>query len=253
MLILPSLYNKVLISLTKKFYMKKLFLLVIAAATVGFSYAQTADEIINKHIVAIGGVDAWKKVNSMVSTGTVKVQSAEIAMTQTVLNNKGSRLDLSVMGMNGYQIVTPTAGWNFMPFQGQKAPEPVTSDDLKEAQDDLDVQGSLIDYKTKGHSIEYVGTDDIEGVDAIKLKETLKSGKVVTIYFDPKTYYIIRTVSKQKANGKEMDVTTNLNNYQKLPEGIMVPFSIGLPFGELTLTKVEINKPIDENIFKPSK
>ena len=50
-----------------------------------------------------------------------------------------------------------------------------------------------------------------------------------------------------------MDATTNLSNYQKLPEGIMVPFSIGLPFGELTLTKVEINKPIDENIFKPSK
>ncbi len=140
-----------------------------------------------------------------------------------------------------------------MPFQGQKAPEPITADDLKEAQDDLDVQGSLIDYKTKGHTIEYLGTDDVEGVDALKLKETLKSGKVVTIFIDPKTYYIIRTISKQKANGKEVDVTTNLSNYQKLPEGIFVPWTIGLPFGELKLTKVEINKPVDESIFKPSK
>jgi hypothetical protein len=233
--------------------MKKFFLLVFATAILGFSYAQTADEIVNKHIQAIGGADAWKKVNSMVMGGSIKVQGAEIALTETVLNGKGSREDITAMGMTGYQIVTPTAGWSFMPFQGQKAPEPITADDLKEAQDGLDVQGNLVDYKAKGHTIEYLGTDDVDGVDAYKIKETLKSGKVETIYFDPKTYYIIRTVSKRKANGKEVDVTTNLSNYQKLPEGIMVPFSIALPFGEMLISKVEINKPIDENIFKPSK
>ena len=233
--------------------MKRFFLLLAAIATVGFTYAQTVDEIVAKHVEAIGGLEAWKKVNSRVTTGTIKIQGAEIGVSQTVLNGKGSRQDITAMGMNGYQIVTPSAGWNFMPFQGQKAPEPITADDLKEAQDELDIQGSLVDYKTKGHTVEYLGTDDVEGVDALKLKETLKSGKVETIFLDPKTYYIIRVIAKQKANGKEVDVTTNLSNYQKLPEGIMVPWSIGLPFGEMVISKVEINKPVDENIFKPAK
>ncbi len=233
--------------------MKKFFLSILTIATVGFTYAQTADEIVNKHIEAIGGTDAWKKVNSMVTTGTLTVQGAEIAISLTVLNGKGSRQDITAMGMNGYQIVTPTQGWKFMPFQGQKEVEPITADDLKEAQDELDVQGSLVDYKTKGHTVELLGTDDVDGVDAFKLKETLKSGKTQTIFIDPKTYYIIRVISKQKANGNEVDVTTNVSNYQKLPEGIMVPLSIGLPSGEMVISKVEINKPIDENIFKPSK
>ena len=233
--------------------MKRFFLSILAIATVGFTYAQTADEIVNKHIEAIGGTDAWKKVNSMVTTGTLKMQGAEIPISLTVLNGKGSRQDITFMGMNGYQIVTPTQGWKFMPFQGQKEVEPITADDLKEAQDELDVQGSLVDYKTKGHTVELLGTDDVDGVDAFKLKETLKSGKTQTIFIDPKTYYIIRVISKQKANGKEDDVTTNVSNYQKLPEGIMVPLSIGLPSGEMVISKVEINKPIDENIFKPSK
>ena len=233
--------------------MKKFFLSILTIATVGFTYAQTADEIVNKHIEAIGGTDAWKKVNSMVTTGTLKMQGAEIPISLTVLNGKGSRQDITAMGMNGYQIVTPTQGWKFMPFQGQKEVEPITADDLKEAQDELDVQGSLVDYKTKGHTVELLGTDDVDGVDAFKLKETLKSGKTQTIFIDPKTYYIIRVISKQKANGNEVDVTTNVSNYQKLPEGIMVPLSIGLPFGEMIISKVEINKPIDENIFKPSK
>ena len=233
--------------------MKKFFLLIIAIAAFGFTYAQTADEIVAKHVEAMGGIDAWKKVNSIITTGTLKVQGAEIALTSTVLNGKGARQDISAMGMNGYSIVTPTAGWNFMPFQGQKAPEPITADDLKESQDDLDIQGTLFDYKTKGHTIEYLGTEDIEGVDALKLKETLTTGKVVTFYFDLKTVYIIKVVAKRKANGKEGDAATSLSNYQKLPEGIMVPFSINLPFGEWVVTKVELNKPVDENIFKPGK
>ena len=113
--------------------MKKFFLLIIAFAAFGFTYAQTADEIVAKHVEAMGGMDAWKKVNSMITTGTLKVQGAEIAQTSTVLNGKGARQDISAMGMNGYSIVTPTAGWNFMPMQGQKAPEPITADDLKES------------------------------------------------------------------------------------------------------------------------
>lgn len=226
---------------------------MLAVCAAGFTFAQTADEIVNKHIQAIGGAEAWKKVNSIITTGSLKVQNAEVIVVQTVLNGKGSRQDFSIMGTNNYQIVTPDAGWNFMAVRGQKAPEPITADELKESQEGLDAQGSLIDYKAKGHAVEFLGTDDVDGVDALKLKVTLKSGKVETVYFDPKTYFVIRVIRKQKANGKEDNVTSNLSNYQKLPEGIMIPFSITLPFGELVVSKVEINKPIDENIFKPAK
>ncbi len=47
-----------------------------------------------------------------------------------------------------------------------------------------------------------------------------------------------------------MEVTTNFSNYEKLPEGILIAKSIGLPFGELNITKVTINGPVDESIFK---
>jgi hypothetical protein len=116
-----------------------------------FTFAQTADEIVTKHIEAVGGVAAWKKVNSLYYEGKMTVQGAEVNVTLTVLNGKGVRQNISVMGMTGYQIITPTAGWNFMPFQGQTAPEAITPEVLKESADDLDVQGILIDYKSKGN------------------------------------------------------------------------------------------------------
>ena len=235
--------------------MKKFLLSAIAILAVAFTYAQdqTADQIVNKYVDAIGGKEAWSKVNSIVMTGNMKVNGTDIGMVSTVLNKKGIRQDITAMGMAGYNIITPTSGWNFMPFQGQKEPEPVTADDLKESQEELDVEGNLIDYSAKGHTIELLGTDDVDGVNAFKLKETLKSGKIETIYIDPSTYYVIRVIAKQKANGQETDVTTDLSNYQKLPEGLIVPMSVKLPFGEMTITKVEVNKDVDEKMFQPSK
>ena len=75
-----------------------------------FTFAQTAEEIVAKHVEAIGGAAAWKKINSIYYEGKLTVQGAEINVTMTSLNGKGVRQNLTVMGMTGYQIITPTAG-----------------------------------------------------------------------------------------------------------------------------------------------
>jgi len=225
---------------------------IVATLVSVFTFAQTAEEIVAKHIEAIGGTEAWKKINSLYYEGKLTVQGAEINVTLTALNGKGVRQDLTVMGMTGYQIITPKAGWNFMPFQGQTTAEAMTADELKQSADDLDVQGKLVDYKAKGNTIESLGKDDVEGTECFKLKVTTKAGNVETIFIDPKTYYIVRTIQKRIANGQESDVPTDLSNYKKLPEGIVVPFSMTLPFGELVISKADVNKPVDESLFKPS-
>lgn len=235
--------------------MKKFLLSLLAIMVIGFSYAQdlTADQIVNKYIDAIGGKAAWSKVNSMVMKGTLKVQGAEVTVTITTLDKKGMKQDISIGGMDGYNIITVDSGWNYFPWQGQKVPEPVTADDLKQGQDQLDIQGNLIDYAAKGHTVELLGKDDVDGVEAYKLKETLKSGKVETIYIDPESFLIIRDVVKMKANGQEVEAKTDLSNYKKLPEGIVIPMSLKLDMGEMTLTEVIVNSTIDPSTFHPSK
>ncbi len=230
--------------------MKRLLLSLLVLAS-GFTVkAQTADEVIAKHIAAIGGVDNWKKVNSMKMEGILQVQGAEVNVTVTILHGKGMRQDISVMGMTGYEIVTPTEGWDFMPFQGQTEPEAKTPEELAEAQDQLDAQGELIDYAAKGHKVELVGKEDVEGTECFKLKVTKKGGSVSTLFIDPKNFYIIQSKSVQKANGQEMEVTTSFSNYEKLPEGIVVAKSMTLPFGEMNMTKVSVNIPVEESFFK---
>ncbi|MGB2704885.1 MAG: hypothetical protein WBC81_14555, partial [Chitinophagaceae bacterium] len=119
-----------------------------------------------------------------------------------------------------------------------------------ESQEQLDAQGSLIDYAAKGHSVEYLGKDDVDGTECYKLKVNKKNGSPETMYFEIKTNYLIKSVAVRKANGQEAEVVTSYSNYEKLPEGIVIAKSMTLPFGELNISKITINGAVDEAIFK---
>jgi hypothetical protein len=213
--------------------------------------AQTADEVIDKYAAAIGGKENWKKVNSMKMEGTMSAQGAEIAIAVTAVHRKAQRVDITFGGMSGYNIITNTAGWTFMPFAGQTKPEAMTPEVVKESQSEMDLRNEdVFDYKGQGCKVEFLGKDDIEGTQCFKIKHVSKTGNEKTMYFDASNYYLVREVQKGKADGKEYESIKNFSNYTKQPEGVVVPMSMEADGGEMTFKTVEINKPIDESIFK---
>lgn len=234
--------------------MTKTIITSIAVAFLSFaSIAQTTDEIIAKHIEAIGGKENWAKIKSMRTEGTIKAQGAEIKIINTFIDKTATRTDIAVMGMNGYNILTTTEGWQFMPFQGQTKPEPMTADDVKMGQDELDIQDEFITYKQLGKKIENLGKDDVDGTECFKLKMIEKDGKETTYYIDPSNYFVIKETAKVKANGKEMENSSTYSNYKKTENGVYMAMNIGGGFGDMEITKIEINPKIDESIFKIAK
>ncbi|HRO42922.1 MAG TPA: hypothetical protein PL009_08815 [Flavipsychrobacter sp.] len=216
------------------------------------SFAQTAEEIVSKHLTAIGGESKWKTINTLKLTGAMSAQGMEMPITLTQVHNKAMRMDITIMDMANYQILTKTEGWVYFPIQQQQKPEPMTADQVKDAQDQLDIQDELVDYKAKGSKIEFLGKDDMEGTEVFKVKLVNKEGKEKTLFFDIANYYLIREIDKVKADGKEQEMATNFSNFQKLPEGIVMPMSIETPMGPMTIKAVEVNPKVDENIFKPA-
>ncbi len=216
------------------------------------AYSQNLDEIVKKHIEAIGGKDNWVKIKNFKSENIIKANGADIKVTIYQVDKKAQRQTISAMGMEGYMILTNTEGWQFMPFQGQTKPEAMTADDVKKSQEQLSIQDEFITYKEMGRKMEYVGKDDVDGTECFKIKMTSKDSSEMTFFIDPSNYYVIKQVQKKMINGKEQENTTSYGDFRKLPEGIIYPFSISGGWGDIQVVSVEVNAKIDEALFKPS-
>jgi hypothetical protein len=215
--------------------------------------AQTADEIINKYLQALGGQEKLKTIQTVVMEGSLSVQGFELPVKLSSVHNKGVRQDFSLNGMNGYSILTPTNGWNFNPFQGQTKPEPITADDINEGINQLDIQSPFMDYAVKGHAIELLEKEDIEGTECHKIRFTYKNGKEEFCFFDPSTFYLVRQKSKTKANGQEIEVVSDLSSYSANEQGFVFPMTIGSAMGTITMKSIKVNTTVPETLFTVDK
>ncbi len=230
---------------------KRILLALTLLLSVHEIKAQTVDEIVDKFIAAIGGKEKMMALNSLKLEGSLSVQGLDIGVTVTILNGKGSRTDITVPGQSdGYRIVTPTKGWNFLPFQGQSSPEEASEDMVKSGQSALDLQSPLLNYAAKGHKVELLGKEKVDAADCFKLKITYKNGKSAILFIDATTYYRVKSISTVTINGEDTQVETTYTDFKKTPEGYVLPYSQTGPNGTIVYSTISINKPIDENIFK---
>jgi len=232
--------------------LKILFAILIIGMMTVTTQAQNIDDILNKHSIAIGGLDNWAKVKTMKMEMVMKMQGMEIQVAATQVNCTAMRTDITALGMNGYSIITKTNGWNFMPFNGQTKPEPITEDALKSSQDELCFVDKMLRYKETGDKIEYLGTDNVDGTECHKLKLTDTQGKESTYFLDADTYLLTKKTVKVTVNGQVIENSATMGNYQKLAEGIVMAMSTTTGPGEIEIKKVTVNPEVDESIFKPA-
>jgi outer membrane lipoprotein-sorting protein len=232
-------------------------LLVGFAAVLPVSaYGQTVDEVIAKHVQARGGLDKLKAAKTIRMTGKMTVGpglEAPVVVEQKRPNH--IRIEFTIQGMTGIMAFDGKGGWTLIPFSGKKDPEAMGEDDLKEAEEQADLDGPFIDYKEKGNKVELVGKEPVEGTDAYKLKATLKDGTVQYSYVDADSYLVIKEESKRTIRGVERETEATLGDYKKV-EGLMFPCSIETGAKgdsqkqKITIEKIEINPAIDDSRFK---
>jgi outer membrane lipoprotein-sorting protein len=230
--------------------------LLLAGLMAMAAQAQTVDEIIAKNIEAKGGLDKLKAVQSMRITGKMMVgPGMEAPMVIEMARPHKVRMEFTFQGMTGIQAYDGKGGWAVMPFMGKKEPEPMSADDLKQAEDQADMDGPLVDYKEKGNQVEYLGKDEIEGTPVHKLKVTKKNGDVQTLYLDADSYLEIKAEGKSKVRGQEIEGETTFGDYKEVG-GLVVAHSIQSkmkgaqgPGQTITFEKIEINPDIPASRF----
>jgi len=216
--------------------------------------AQTVDELIKKSIDAQGGAAKLKAVKSIKTTGKIIQQGIEIPITIQQKRPAMVRVDVTFQGKTQTGAYDGEVGWKTNPFQGSPDPEKIAGDELKELQEQSDMDGQLVDYKAKGHTVELIGKEDMEGTPVYKLKLTLKNGDVRNIYIDAENSLTLKVNLKRKTPGGEIEADQYMGNYKQV-NGIMAPFSLetkiaGQTVNQIVFDKMEMDVPIDDSVFK---
>ena len=234
----------------------KTFFAISALALASFAQAQTVDDILAKNFEAKGGLAKMKAVQAIRLTAKMTIGPGMEAPA-VIEQKRGDkvRIDITFQGMTLTPMaLSGTTGWKLMPIQGNPNPEALSPEEMKDAIEQADMDGFLVDYKTKGHTVEYLGKEKVEGTEAYKLKVTLKSGDVRTVYIDTDSNLEIKIESKSLRRGVENEGDTILGDYKEV-EGLVVAHSIdsgqkGSPGRQvITITKVEINPKLDDLRF----
>ena len=236
--------------------MRKPFFAVAAIAaflfSAGTASAQTVDDVLAKYYAAKGGAK-WQSLDSMRMTARVVTQGIELPMTMVSKRPNLMRQDMSFQGVSIVQAFDGTTAWGINPMAGSSEPAAIEGAMADALREQADFDGSLVDYKAKGGTVELVGTEDLNGKKVHHLKLTKKGGQVQHYYLDAETALEAKVVVETDMGAGPVTVETLLSNYQTV-DGFPVPMTItqNAPTGQVVITveKVEFNVPLDAGFFK---
>ena len=235
------------------------FISALLVASAGFAQDKsqpTVDELIAKNIEAKGGANALHGLQTLRLTGKMLIQQGQIQLAYTQIKKRPDevRTEASLQGMTQIEAYDGKEGWRISPFLGRKDPERMSADDVKALVEDAEMDGPLVDWQAKGNAVKYLGTEDVDGTPALKLKVTRKNGDVTFVYLDPDHFLEIRVLTQRTRHGAYEEVETDLGDYEKAG-GVFVPTSIefgrkGAPDKQrIIIDKVEANVPLDDMMF----
>ncbi len=246
------LYKKIkqLKAMKKVFLLCSLFVLGISATI----NAQSVDDVLAKYYKAIGGVEKWKELKSMRQEGQGEQMGFQFPVKLISARPNLSKLSIEVQGMEIIEAFDGEVAWGQMPFDPSKAKPTAKSKEETEEAAKEQFEDELIDWANKGHKIALQGSEEIDGVKAIKLHLIRKDGDEKFYFLDPETHLplVVRAFAKAgPMKGKAID--TYMSDYKDV-KGLMMAHSIeqkvdGQTAFAIKMDKIELNVSLSKEDF----
>lgn len=233
-----------------------LLLATLAVLAASPAHAFTADELAAKNAEAKGGLAALHAIQSLRESGTLLVNNDQIQLGYVEYRKRPGevRAEASLQGLTAVQAWDGKQAWQIQPFEGRKDPEQQPVDDAKDLIEDGDIDGPLVDYKSKNYKLDYLGTEDVDGTQAHKLQVTKPDGDVLYVYLDPDYFLEIRIVARHMVRGAPKETVSDFGDYEKV-DGVYFPFSIisgdkaSSERQKVQFDKGEANSVADDSLF----
>jgi outer membrane lipoprotein-sorting protein len=218
-------------------------------------FSETLDEILAKNYETRGGLDKLKAIKTTRIKGKLVQSMMNMDMPLEMWYKKPNKLRIEST-FQGRKIVQGYDGkvvWWIMPFLGTEDAQEMPKEQAKEIKDIADSMDPLVDYKEKGHTLELVGKEDMEGTEVYKLKLTKKDKVEEFYYLDVETGIELKMSKYVKRGENEILVETYFGDYKEV-DGIMMAFQMETKANNqtamnMTFSEIKFNEPIDDKIF----
>jgi len=238
----------------------RLLVTIAAVARAHTAVAQTADEIVEKYLTAVGGREALAKLTSRTMTGTITIATPQGDLSGPVeiyaqAPNKSRtlvKLDLSAFGagqMTVDQRFDGTAGYVIDTLQGNRD---ITGGQLENMRNAA-FPSPLLNYKERGATLELMGKEKVSDRDAYVLNLKPKAGPAARTFIDAESYLPLRVVTKLDVpQFGEVEQTAEFSDYRAV-DGVKIPFAVratsAVQNSTVAISKVEHNTKLDETMF----
>ncbi|MEI8296884.1 MAG: hypothetical protein WCH32_02565 [Pseudomonadota bacterium] len=159
--------------------------------------AKTAAEVIERNVAARGGVEAWRRVETMVWLGHLEragqKEGQRVPFVMQLKRPNLTRFELKEQFSQFTRIFDGNKGWKVRPAgDGRPETKPFSPEEVKFAKTEFVIDGPLIDYQAKGVTAGLDGIDSVEGHKAYRLSLTLPSGAERKVWIDVATNLELR-------------------------------------------------------------
>lgn len=215
----------------------------------------TADALLANYVKAIGGRDAWMKATSRLSKGTINVPAYNIeGIVEVHMKAPDKLLSVAVIGGQAYKHGYDGAvAWSDTPNEGLTEEK---GSALAAAKREADFYHQL-DLQKLYSQLTVTGVETVNGHDAFVLEAVTPEGAKDHIYFDTKTYLILRSVNHRASpDGADAVYTGDLEDYRDV-DGMKIPFVIHQSSDQasfvITFTEVKNNVDLSDDQFAKPK
>lgn len=228
----------------------------LSLAGPAFADDMTTEDIIAKSVEKLGGLAAWDAVQSAQYQATLAMGGGmELPMTFFFKKPGMMRGESDLQGQKVVQAYDGSQGWQVMPMGGKLEPQLMSKGEATIVRVQSDFEGPLVNYKKKGHTVELIGKETVEGTESYRLKVTTQADDVIHLFVDTKSFLPhTMKVRMMIPTGQEIDTNISIGDYQEVA-GVLIPHSMsilpeGMPQGmDLTYSDIEINPELDDSLF----
>jgi hypothetical protein len=217
---------------------------------------KSLDQVLQGYAAARGGRDKLDAIKTVRMKGRMSssrgADKAPITIEKKRAGSKFLRL-LEPGGMKVIQAVDGEQAWELSPPSGVTSPRIMPEPVARRFYRWRDIEGPLVDPAGKGHKVELLGIQKLDGGEAYRLKVQYKDGDVSFYLLDTKTLLPTQVVDLTERKGEVLEATTVYKDYRK-SGGVLWPFSEETTVGDLTQSivweQVEVDVPLDDAHFK---